>query len=75
MYFTNLLFICFLAWGYSLAAVSIVSLFSIIMIIPAMQVKFYQQMLIFFISLAIGTLVGDALLHLLPYVSICLKLI
>ena len=35
--------------------------------IPIMQKLFYQHLLQFLIALAIGTLAGDALLHLLPH--------
>lgn len=56
-------------WGFGLAAVSVVSLCSLVMIIPLMKTSFYQKSLIFLISLAVGTLVGDACLHLLPHAT------
>ena len=61
-----------LVWGYGIAAVVVISLCSVVgaLIVPFMQIIFYQKALVFLISLAVGTLAGDALLHLLPHVSI-----
>ena len=61
-----------LAWGYGFVAVLIVSLCSVVgaMVIPFMNTILYQKAVAFLISLAVGTLVGDALLHLLPHVSV-----
>ena len=60
-----------LEWGYGILAVAIISLCSLagLAIIPFMNKIFYQKAVMFFISLAVGTLVGDALLHLFPHVS------
>ena len=58
-------------WGYAILAVTIISLVGLVSvaIIPAMQKVFYNHLLQFFVSLAIGSLTGDALLHLIPHVS------
>ncbi|XP_028398216.1 zinc transporter ZIP10-like [Dendronephthya gigantea] len=56
-------------WGYGMLAVAIISFCSIlgVAIIPFMEKIFYQKAVMFLISLAVGTLVGDALLHLFPH--------
>lgn len=56
-------------WLYSIIAVAIISFCGIlsVLIIPMMQNKYYQPLLQFLIALAVGTLAGDALLHLLPH--------
>ena len=61
-----------LEWGYSVLAVAVISLLSLVgvAIIPFMNRIFYKITLVFFIALAIGTLAGDALLHLFPHVSL-----
>ena len=56
----------FLVWGFGLAAVSVVSLISLLMIIPLLRTKFYRKSIVFLIALTIGTLVGDSVFHLLP---------
>ncbi|XP_028394557.1 zinc transporter ZIP14-like [Dendronephthya gigantea] len=55
-----------LVWGFGLTAVSAVSLISLFMIIPLLRTTFYRKSLVFLIALAIGTLVGDSMFHLLP---------
>lgn len=56
-------------WIFSSLAVLVISLCGVfgVLIIPVMQKIFYQHLLQFLIALAIGTLSGDALLHLLPH--------
>lgn len=56
-------------WCYATLSVIIISacgLFGVV-VIPFMQKHFYHQLLQFLVALAIGTLCGDALLHLLPH--------
>ena len=38
-----------------------------ILVVPIMQRLLYQHLIQFLIALAVGTLAGDALLHLLPH--------
>lgn len=56
-------------WIYSTLAVLGVSLCGLlgVAVIPCMDKHFYQHALQFLVALAVGTLCGDALLHLLPH--------
>lgn len=58
-------------WGYALLAVSVISMAGLlgVAVVPIMQKVFYNHLLQFLVALAIGTLTGDALLHLIPHVS------
>ena len=60
-----------LVWGYSTAAITIISLSSLLVIavIPLLGKSFYNKIMSFLVALAIGCLAGDALLHLIPHVS------
>ncbi|XP_002739136.1 metal cation symporter ZIP14-like [Saccoglossus kowalevskii] len=55
-------------WGYSFLFVTLINLCSLVgvTIVPFMKKKVYQTILMFLICLAVGTLSGSALLHLLP---------
>ena len=64
-------FFCFPVWGYATLSVTILSLVGLlsVAIIPIMQKVFYNHLLQFLVALAVGSLTGDALLHLIPHVS------
>ena len=51
----------------SILAISLCGVFGV-MVVPIMQKVFYQHLIQFLVALAIGTLAGDALLHLYPHV-------
>jgi len=53
----------------AIIAIALCGIFGVL-IIPLMQQVFYQHLIQFLIALAVGTLVGDALLHLLPHAVI-----
>lgn len=56
-------------WLYSTLAIVGVSLCGLlgVAVIPIMEKHYYHQVLQFLVALAVGTLAGDALLHLLPH--------
>ncbi|PSN38458.1 hypothetical protein C0J52_15622 [Blattella germanica] len=58
-------------WLYSSLSVLVISLIGLlgVAIVPLVQRAFFQQILHFLVALAVGTMCGDALLHLLPHVS------
>lgn len=58
-------------WVYSTLAILGVSLCGLlgVAVIPCMDKHLYHHALQFFVALAVGTLCGDALLHLMPHVS------
>ena len=59
-------------WGYGFLAITICSLLSlaVIAMIPCLNKSFYNMMMAYLIALAVGTLAGDALLHLIPHAFI-----
>jgi len=60
-------------WGSAIVAVTVISLVGLVAVavIPAMAHRtFYNHLLHFLVAVAIATLTGDALLHLLPHVSL-----
>ena len=58
-----------LVWGLAVGAISAIALCDIfaVLAVPIIQRLFYQHLIQFLIALAIGTLLGDALLHLVPH--------
>lgn len=58
-----------LVWLYATLSVVLVSLCGLfgVAVIPIMEKHFYHHILQFLVALAVGTLAGDALLHLLPH--------
>jgi hypothetical protein len=60
----------FLGYGYGFLAVFIVSALSLIglLAIPCLNKPAFQYFLTAFTALAVGTLLGDVLFHLIPFV-------
>ena len=67
--------VCMFVWSVwisAIVAVTVISLVGLvaIVLIPVMSRRsFYNHLLHFLVAVAIATLTGDALLHLLPHVS------
>ncbi|CAL7933142.1 unnamed protein product [Xylocopa violacea] len=59
-------------WAYSTISILIISLCGLlgVAVIPFMGKVYYHQLLQFLVALAVGTLCGDALIHLLPHAMI-----
>lgn len=59
------------AWVGGFIAISIISFLSLlgVILVPLMNRVFFKFLLSFLVALAVGTLSGDAFLHLLPHVS------
>lgn len=57
-------------WGYGFLSITVISLTSLlaIAVIPLMRHSIYKKIMSFLVALAVGTLSGDALLHLIPHV-------
>jgi len=59
-------------WGFSLLSCLVISAVGLVAvaIIPVMHKVIYNHLLQFLVALAIGSLTGDAILHLLPHVCL-----
>lgn len=61
----------FVVWIYAFVSVFACGLLGLVgvAIIPFMGSRYYKHIIQYLVSLAVGTMTGDALLHLLPHVS------
>ncbi len=68
---SKIFFLPVTVWAYALLAVTVISLVGLlgVAVVPVMQRVFYNHLLQFLVAMAVGSLIGDALLHLLPHVS------
>ena len=59
-------------WLFGIIFVTIINMSSLVgaLVIPCNNKKFYQKILMFLIALAVGTLAGSGLIHLIPEVCI-----
>ena len=65
------MFVLFLlVWGYGTLSVAIISLAAGlgIVTVPCVSTSAYRYLLSFLVSLGVGTLSGDAVMHLIPHV-------
>ena len=69
-YLMIMLLVVSTVWGYGILAVTIISLTSLVGVatIPFFGKRMYKKILATLVALAVGTLAGDALLHLMPHV-------
>jgi len=60
----------FTAWGFGFLAVTVISLLSLVGVatIPFVGKAMYKKVLALLVALAVGSLAGDAVLHLIPHV-------
>lgn len=58
-------------WGASIGAVVVINLSGLVVVIliPLMSRKIFNVVSQFLIALSVGSLIGDAFLHLIPHVS------
>lgn len=71
-YFFLFFFFFLSAWIGGFISISVISFLSLlgVILVPLMNRVFFKFLLSFLVALAVGTLSGDAFLHLLPHVSI-----
>ncbi|CAB0036867.1 unnamed protein product [Trichogramma brassicae] len=64
-----------LVWVYSTVSILIISLCGLlgVAVIPVMGKSYYQQLIQFLVALAVGTLCGDAFIHLIPHMPARVK--
>jgi len=55
-----------LSASFSIIIISLCGVFGV-MVVPMMQKVFYQHLIQFLVALAIGSMLGDAFLHLIPH--------
>ncbi|XP_005107550.1 zinc transporter ZIP10-like [Aplysia californica] len=57
------------AWGYTMLSVTVISLCSLAgaLVIPSRRRVFYNHTLQFMVALAVGSMLSDAMLHLIPH--------
>lgn len=67
----KLSFLLIPVWIYSTVSIFIISLSGLlgVAVIPVMGKNYYHHVLQFLVALAVGTLTGDAFIHLLPHAS------
>lgn len=65
------LFFLVIVWLSGFVSITIISLLSLlgVVLVPILKQSCFKFLLTFLVALAVGTLSGDALLHLLPHVS------
>ena len=63
-------------WMWGFVSITIISLLSLlgVVLVPILNQSCFKFLLTFLVALAVGTLSGDALLHLLPHVSTAMEI-
>lgn len=76
-FLTTFSLLCSAAWICGIISITVISLLSLlgVILIPIINQGCFKFLLTFLVALAVGTMSGDALLHLLPHVSAFLPLL